>query len=124
MKKLTTVLVAFIFFFALTSCKKNTYESNYKFELFTDGIGFAMNAEKKYGYINEDFEVVIDFIYDDASAFYDGVALVELDDEFFLINTKVLFFFILHYLFHPFTNIFLPIVQSLQYSKMSAPFHM
>ena len=88
MKKLTTVLVAFIFFFTLTSCKKNTYESNYKFELFTDGIGFAMNAEKKYGYINEDFEVVIDFIYDDASAFYDGVALVELDDEFFLINTK------------------------------------
>ena len=88
MKKITTLILVLTLFFTLTGCKKNNIQTNYKFELFTDGIGFAMNSEKKYGYINENFEVIIDFIYDDASAFNDGVALVELDEEFFLINTK------------------------------------
>ena len=86
MKKITTLILVLTLFFTLTGCKKNNIQTNYKFELFTDGIGFAMNSEKKYGYINENFEVIIDFIYDDASAFNDGVALVELDDKFFLIN--------------------------------------
>ena len=44
--------------------------------------------DQKYGYLDTKGEVVIDFIYDDADDFEDGIAYVKKNDRIFLINTK------------------------------------
>lgn len=44
--------------------------------------------DQKYGYLDTEGNVVIDFIYDDADDFEDGIAEVEKNDREFCINTK------------------------------------
>jgi hypothetical protein len=44
--------------------------------------------DQKYGYLDTKGEVVIDFIYDDAYDFEDGIAEVERNGREFSINTK------------------------------------
>lgn len=90
MKKIIILLILSFMIFTLESCKKKDKEviTDYKLELFSDGLGFAEDNDGKYGFFNEKFEVKIDFIYDYAEGFNDGVAMVDLNDKTFLINTK------------------------------------
>lgn len=46
------------------------------------------NDDQKYGYLDTKGNVAIDFIYDDADDFLDGIAEVEKNDRTFWINTK------------------------------------
>lgn len=46
------------------------------------------DEDRKCGYLDKEGNVVIDFIYDDADDFEDGIAYVKKNDRIFLINTK------------------------------------
>ncbi|NLW02187.1 MAG: WG repeat-containing protein [Clostridiaceae bacterium] len=46
----------------------------------------AMNSDGKWGYIDSEGKVVVDFIYDHAGFFAEGVAAVSLNDRFGLID--------------------------------------
>lgn len=90
MKKIIILTLVFIVVFSLNSCKRKNKESalDYKLELFSDGLGIAEDWKDKYGYFNEKFEIVIDFAYDLAEGFKNGIAKVKKDEKWFLINTK------------------------------------
>lgn len=90
MKKRRYILVALVLvaiiasITALAACK----DKPVKDELFTDGL-LAVVKDGAYGYINSNGEVVIDFVYTDASPFVGGYASVTYDGErYFFINTK------------------------------------
>lgn len=87
MKKIVLFIMLIIMLFTFSSCN-NDKSSDQRISFFSDGLGFAYNNDDKFGYFNKNYEVVIDFIYDDASHFNDGVAWVEKDDKKFLINTN------------------------------------
>lgn len=94
MKKIIFAFTLLMLVFMLTSCKKQLEirNKNSKSELFSDGLMLACKLDKngklKYGYLNKKKKVVINFIYDDALGFNDGVAIVQLKDDFYLINTN------------------------------------
>ena len=90
MKKIIIMTLIVFSIFCLNSCKRKDEKSNldYKLVLFSDGLGIAKNWKNKYGYFNEKFEIVIDFTYDIAEGFNDGLAQVKKDGYWFLINTK------------------------------------
>ena len=73
-------------------CKEtNPIETDYYCNLFSDGLASATKYTddgKKFGYFNEKFEVVIDFIYDDADGFNNGLAIVKQNDLYYLIDTN------------------------------------
>lgn len=56
---------------------------------FHDGLALAFGYEDyKYGYVNESCELVIPAEYDDAEDFVNGVALVQKDGKWGVINTE------------------------------------
>ena len=55
--------------------------------LFSSGLA-CVNYNGKWGYVNSDEFVAIDFLYDYATAFVDGYAILEYDYQFFAINSK------------------------------------
>jgi hypothetical protein len=78
------VWVIFLLVFFLVGCKSGTAES---LELFSEGL-LAVEANNKWGYINNKGEIVIDLLYDDAGAFYGNAAIVEIGSKMQLINKK------------------------------------
>lgn len=96
MKKVLIILLLTILSFNLCGCEPKNINV-YKRNLFNDGLGIAskyvsetsMSYEKlKYGYFNKKGEMVIDFIYDRAEQFNNGLAIVKKDENYYLINTK------------------------------------
>lgn len=65
---------------------KYMYEENYK--LYHDGLVLVKGSNGKFGYLNTDGEVVIDFIYDYASIFWDGAAIILENGYYGLIDTS------------------------------------
>ena len=65
---------------------KYMYEENYK--LYHDGLVLVEGNNGKFGYLNTDGEVVIDFIYDYASIFWDGAAIIFENGYYGLIDTS------------------------------------
>lgn len=55
--------------------------------LFINGL-VAVGKNGKYGYLNKKGETVIDFVYDQAMPFYDGMAIVKTGSTYTLINTR------------------------------------
>ena len=87
MKRIVLFLILIILLCTFSSCN-NDKANDRKISFLSDGLGLAYNNDDKFGYFNKNYEVVIDFIYDDASPFNDGVAWVEKDDKKFLIDTR------------------------------------
>lgn len=89
MKKLFQILLYAIVFSALVGCVKPVSEqkSDYELDLFVEGKILVQKAGK-YGFLNKKGEIVIDFIYDYANKFYNGVTVVKVDSEFFLIDEE------------------------------------
>ena len=85
MKKYIIVLFLFLISFCLFGCNgaiSEDVKTEYFVTLFNDGLATSCiyddnKSKKKYGYFNEDFEVVIDFIYDEAEGFNNGLAIVK-----------------------------------------------
>lgn len=82
MKKLTIIALSV---FLLFGCKKEEQKFDQETSLFSSGL-LAVMEDDKWGYINEEGDVVIDFIYDRATAFYEDTAIVAIDFEYFLID--------------------------------------
>ena len=55
---------------------------------FSEGLALAINSDLDYGFINENSEVIIEFKFDHAENFIDGVAKVRYNGEFKTINKK------------------------------------
>lgn len=83
MKKRILLLLLLICGLFLGGCSESLFE----LKMFPDGL-VAAKKDSKWGYLDKDGKVVIDFLYDRAEAFYDGVTTVELNHLFYLINTK------------------------------------
>ncbi|XFA99078.1 WG repeat-containing protein [Candidatus Izemoplasma sp. B36] len=64
---------------------KHMYAENYN--LFHHGLLAVQNEDNLWGFVDESGQVVIDFIYQYATDFWDGVAAVGVDDLFGLIDT-------------------------------------
>ncbi|MEO8088171.1 MAG: WG repeat-containing protein, partial [Bacteroidota bacterium] len=56
-------------------------------EMMADNTALVIEGRKR-GFINEKGEVIIPFIYDDASVFFDGLARVMKDGKHGYINVK------------------------------------
>lgn len=59
----------------------------YIYSLFHDGLSLVI-VNEKYGYINEDGELIIDAIWDKAEQFSEGIAVVWKDDNWTIIDTQ------------------------------------
>lgn len=55
---------------------------------FFEGLAVAWFDSDKEGYINEDGEIVIEFQFEDASVFSEGLAAVKVGDKWGYINKK------------------------------------
>ena len=102
MKK-TYILILILILSLLVSCGQTTtsiqttteeegftlkymYDENYN--LFHDGLLAVSNEENLWGFVDETGQIVIDFIYQNATDFWDGVAAVQIDNLFGLIDTE------------------------------------
>lgn len=92
MKKYLLLIILSLCCLAFFGCEESEpSETNYYLNLFSDGLASATmytDDGKKYGYFNEDFEVAISFIYDDARGFNNGLAVVKQNDLYYLIDTN------------------------------------
>ena len=88
-KRLFITLFVFlsVLLFAGCSLPAVTPDSSNEANLFSDGL-LAVLRDGKWGYIDDKGREAIEFMYDGAGAFYDGVALVYLDDQYTLINKR------------------------------------
>lgn len=82
MKKM--MIVVLILSFLLVACQKNDDSRNL---LFNSDL-IAVEKDGKIGYINQNEEVIIEFIYDEATAFHMGTAIVKKDDNYYLIDDE------------------------------------
>ncbi len=83
MKKNSIIL--FIILLILVGCQKD--EANDEHLLFPSDL-LAVEKDDQWGYMNQEAEVVIDFQYDRASAFFYDTAIVKLGDQYQLIDSK------------------------------------
>ncbi len=91
LKNRTKLLFGFALLTVLlfTGCSRVqvTPDSGDEYNLFSDDL-LAVMLNGKWGYIDTRGRESIEFMYDGAGAFYDGVALVYLDGEYALINKR------------------------------------
>lgn len=52
---------------------------------FSEGLAFAV-SDDKMGYINKDGDIIIDFEYEWGTSFYDGMATVKIEDQFWFLS--------------------------------------
>lgn len=83
MKKLWILIILAL---VLVGCSKS--EVSYKGNLFQSDLLAVTMDKDTWGYVNSKGETVIDFQFDQASAFYDGQAIVVIGDDYQIINTK------------------------------------
>ena len=55
---------------------------------FSEGLALAINSDLDYGFIDENREIIINFKFEHAENFIDGVAKVRYNGEFKNINKK------------------------------------
>lgn len=85
MKKLLLVFGLVLLGLSLSACNKPAPVGD--MDLFKSGL-LAVELNHKWGYVDEKGDVIIEFLYDGAGAFYKETAIVELNDEVLLINKK------------------------------------
>ena len=85
MKKIL-VMICLVFVISLFGCNNTNLETLER-SLFADGL-LAVSEDGKYGYIDKSGELKIQMFFDEAGAFYQGYAVVLIDDEMNIIDTK------------------------------------
>ena len=63
-----------------------TYHAEEYHDFFDEGLQPVGNEEGKWGYMNTHGEMTIQFAYDRAEPFFDGLALVEKDGKLMYID--------------------------------------
>ena len=84
MKRIVVIILFSLFI--LASCQSEIKEEG-EFNLFSSGF-LAVKSNEKWGYINTKGEVVIDLLYDNASAFYEDTAIVTINNKYQLIDKQ------------------------------------
>lgn len=84
MKKLMIIL---FFIFILFGCKKEEDNVEGITNLFNSGL-LAVGKNNQWGYIDQNGEVIIDFSFDYASAFFEDTAIVREDGLYYVINKQ------------------------------------
>ncbi len=79
-------IIVILMLFVLVGCSKKDY--TYDHDLFNDGLLAVSEDGSKWGYINPKGEMVIDDKFDGAGAFYDGHAIVVVDEFYQVIDKK------------------------------------
>lgn len=79
------IIILLLLLFILVGCNKN--DTNDGYYLFPSGL-LAVEKDEKWGYMNQESEVIIDFKYDRASAFSNGTAIVKIGEQYQLIDDK------------------------------------
>ena len=87
MKQCFSLVLMVVAIFLLAGCSSDASQDEYDDgQLFQSGLLAVATGPREWGYINTEGEVVIDFLYDRAGAFRDGVALVQIGNEGFAID--------------------------------------
>jgi uncharacterized membrane protein len=55
---------------------------------YSEGLALAINDDLEYGFVNDDGEIIIDFIFEHAENFSNGIAKVRINDVFKEIDLK------------------------------------
>src|SRR5690606_7850595 len=55
---------------------------------FSEGLFYAENESGYYGYLDENGNVAIDFLFENATDFKNGLAIVQKDGKYGIINTR------------------------------------
>lgn len=55
---------------------------------YSEGLALAINDDLEYGFVNDDGEIIIDFIFEHAENFSSGIAKVRINDVFKEIDLK------------------------------------
>lgn len=55
---------------------------------FSEGLAYFWDYDEKYGYMDSKGKIVIPAVFDEADSFLDGVALVEKNNQYLLINKR------------------------------------
>ena len=84
MKKVL-ILMLFLLGFTLTACN-SAVDKNFG-NLFSDGL-FAVSENGNWGYINDKGEEVIPLVYDSAGTFFNGLAVVRVDSDYYIIDKE------------------------------------
>ena len=93
MKKCLMTCLLLIMLIAIIGCNENT-ETSYKYDLFNNDLALvcikrSYTADKsQYGYINKKGELVFDKIFETAFPFNNGYAIVQYEENYYLINTE------------------------------------
>ena len=87
MKKGLITILLFVLSLSLMGCNNKNNILLKEDNLFHDGLACVQSIENElYGYIDNNGNVVIDYIYDDAKPFFHGVAVVRKDETEYLID--------------------------------------
>lgn len=89
MKKIISITLLFLLCLLINSCNHKEEILLKEVNLFHDGLACVKSIDNGlYGYINNLGEVIIDYIYDDATPFYHGLAVVKKEESEYLIDTS------------------------------------
>lgn len=86
MKKLFVILLVFMFIGLFGCTARFSFNEQKPVTLFNSGL-IAFRTGDKWGYLNEEEEVVIQPTYDAAGRFNDGEAIVKQNGKYFLIDS-------------------------------------
>ncbi|MDY0139767.1 MAG: WG repeat-containing protein [Candidatus Izemoplasmatales bacterium] len=87
MKRIFVLFLFLSLFLSGCSLFGGSENSDEKINLFSSGL-LAVELDDKWGYVDENGDVAIELVYDNAGAFYGKSAIVELNNEMKLINNK------------------------------------
>jgi hypothetical protein len=85
MKKILVVFT-FVLLFFMVGCNQEASEVN-EYDLFKAGL-LAVELDGRWGYIDQEGEVAIPILYDDAGAFYKELAIVKVNEKVKLIDKE------------------------------------
>lgn len=85
MRKIFLLILSFIVIITLMGCEKSDSESSL---LLFSHNRIALQKDWYWGYYNKDGKMVIDCQYEKADSFYNGVAIVVKDNQYYIIDTN------------------------------------
>jgi hypothetical protein len=88
MKKLGLLSLIIVLSLTFFGCQDELLDTWDETTLFNDGLLGVCNSADLCGYIDESFELVIDYSYQDVYDFMNGLARVKKDNKFGVINSE------------------------------------
>lgn len=87
MKRLLMGVLSLLFFLSLTGCRSVNPHTDPGLYLYSDDL-LAVMIDDQWGYIDTRGRLQIDYQFDGAGAFYEGIALIMNDEKYALIDKK------------------------------------